>query len=186
MGWTVRALGLALATGLALSASAQTLRQERLVAPRLDGWAIGFYRANEQQSIREEVPRGQTVEAWQRMITTQRFAGLAARTSPAAYARDIISHVPTSCPGARVAPVQNVRVSGRAAVRFRVDCPSNPEAAGKPETFILVAVAGQNDMHVKQVAFRGGLGPADLPWAERFLSSLAFCLPNDKAPACTR
>jgi hypothetical protein len=186
MGWMVRIVSAALASTLALGASAQTLRGERLVAPRLDGWTIGYYRSNEQQSIREEVPRGQTVENWQRMVTTQRFTGLAARTSPAAYARDILGNVPASCPGARISPIKNAPVSGRPAVRFRVDCPSNPEAQGKPETFILMAVAGTADMHVKQVAFRGGLGLADLPWAERFLSGVAFCMPNDRSPACTR
>lgn len=184
-----RAVGIvcgALLACSALSASAQSFRGERLVAPRLDGWTIGFYRANEQQSIREEVPRGQTVEAWTRMVTTQRFTGLAARTSPTAYARDVIGLVPGSCPGARISPVQNVQLSGRAAVRLRVDCLSNPAAAGKAETYIMIAVAGERDMHVKQVAFRGGMGPADLPWAERFLAGIAFCLPNDRAPACTR
>lgn len=179
-----------LAFGLALfplaAASAQSLSQERLVSPRLPDFTIGFYRANAANMIREEVPRGQTVQAWTKMVTTQRFGGLAARTTPEAYARTILGNVPTSCPGARLSPVRGLSLSGRPAAQIRIDCPSNPAAGGKAETFILLAVAGTADMHVKQVAFRGGLGRGDAAWAQSFLSGVAFCRANDKAPACTR
>jgi hypothetical protein len=186
MGWTVRIVGLALAASVATGASAQTSRQERLEAPRLVDWTIGFYRANEQQMIREEVPRGETVQDWKRMVTTQRFSLRVWPRTPAGYAREKLAQVTAACPGLRASRVSAVSVSGRAGARFRVDCPGYAGSQGRPETFFWVAVNGDNSTHVKQVAFRGGMGPTDVAWAERFLSGVALCKPDDLAPACAR
>ena len=113
---TGRIAGLAL-LAVAHGASAQTLRQERLVSPRLEDWTIGYYRSNEQQSIREEVPRGQTVEDWKRMVTTQRFSSTGRPRTPAAYARQKLAEVTAACPGSRASRISTVSVSGRPAAR---------------------------------------------------------------------
>ena len=168
-----------LASALAFAAAplaAQTAQGERLVSPSLPGFVEGFARANAEQSIREEVPRGETVEAWSRMVTTQRFTGLAERATPLAYAGNILSHVPQSCPGARASKPVSLTVSGHAAVRFQVDCPRN--ARGQAETFMLLAIAGRSDMHVKQVAWRGGTTPQALAWGRDILARTALCGPQ--------
>lgn len=168
---------------LAPAATAQPAAQERLVAPALPGFVVGYTAANAQQSIREEIPRGETVEAWSRMITTQRFVGTARAATPEAYARNTMSGIPRACPGARVSPVTSLRISGRAAAQFQVDCPRS--AGGRPETFILLAVAGPSgDMHVKQVAWRGGTTPQGLAWGRNFLGGVALCTAKDRTPAC--
>ncbi|MEO6717497.1 MAG: hypothetical protein ABIM50_09670 [Novosphingobium sp.] len=162
------------------AASAQSA--EHLAAPALPGFVVGYSAGNAQQSIREEIPLGETVEAWTRMVTTQRFTGLAQRTSPAAYAQSVLASLPRACPGAAISPVTNVTVVGRPAVRFQVDCPHS--AGGRPESFILLAIAGRSDMHVKQAAWRGGTTPATLNWGRQFIASTVLCAPGDKAPAC--
>lgn len=165
------------------AALAQPVRQERLVAPALPGFVVGYTAANAQQSIREEIPRGETVEAWSRMVTTQRFAGTARAATPEGYARNTLAGVPRACPGARISPVTSLQVSGSPAARFQVDCPRS--AGGRPETFILLAVAGPSgDMHVKQVAWRGGTTPQGLAWGRSFLAGVALCIAGDRAPAC--
>lgn len=155
---------------------------ERLVSPALPGFVVGYSAGNGEQSIREEIPRGETVEAWSRMVTTQRFAGLSARATPATYARNIIASLPRSCPGAATSAIAALTVSGRPAARFQVDCPRN--GGGQPETFILLAIAGGSDMHVKQVAFRGRTTPAGLAWARSVLAGTVLCTPASKAAAC--
>lgn len=177
--WTL-ALALLLATP-ALAESAA----EHLAAPALPGFIQGYQAANASQSIREEIPRGETVQAWTRMVTTQRFTGLARRATPEEYAGNILASVQRSCAGARTTPVSRVTVSGRPAARFQVDCPRNPAAGGHPETFILLAVAGTSgDVHVKQVAWRGGMTAADLAWGSRFLAEVTFCASSNRSPAC--
>lgn len=153
--------------------AAQTTATERLVSPPLPGFVAAFDKANAEQSIREEIPKGETLDRWTRMITTQRFTGLAARATPSEYAGNILGHVPQSCPGAKTSRPTSLTVSGRPAVQFQVDCPSS--AGGKPETFILLAIAGTSDMHVKQVAWRGGFTPQALGWGRDFLAKVALC-----------
>lgn len=167
---------------LASAAPATAAEAERLVSPPLSNFVLGYSAANDTQSIREEVPRGETVERWSRMVTTQRFAGLAARSTPAAYTRTIAEQTPRACPGAKVSPVANLTVSGHAAARLQVDCPRSE--GGLPESFLLLAVAGQSDMHVRQVAFRGAKTAADLTWAERYLAATVLCGPGDRQADC--
>lgn len=155
---------------------------ERLASPALSGFIVGYQAANAAQSIREEVPRGESVERWSRMVTTQRFTALAARSTASAYARNVTASVPRACPGAAASPIAALTVSGRPAARFQVDCPRN--ASGQSETFILLAIAGDTDMHVKQVAFRGPTRPADLAWARGFLDRTVLCRAGDAQPAC--
>jgi hypothetical protein len=164
------------------AATAQALAGEHLASPALTGFVLGYQAANAAQSIREEVPRGQTVERWTRMVTTQRFTGLAARTTPAAYARTITGNVPRACPGAALSPIADLTVSGRPAARLQVDCPRNE--TGQAETFILLAVAGQRDMHVRQVAFRGAKSAADLVWARTYLAGTVLCGARDLQANC--
>lgn len=173
-------LALVIASPLLAQAGAQA--GERLASPALPGFVVGYSAANAQQSIREEVPHGESVERWTRMVTTQLFAGLAARTTPAQYGRNVIAPLPRACPGAKVSPMEDVTVSGRPAVRFQVDCPRN--GGGQPETFILLAIAGARDMHVKQVAMRGVTNAQVLGWARGFLAATVLCQPRDRQPGC--
>jgi hypothetical protein len=168
---------------LAPVATAQPAAQERLVAPALPGFVVGYTAANAQQSIREEIPRGETVEAWSRMITTQRFVGTARAATPEVYARNTMAGIPRACPGARVSPVTGLRISGRAAAQFQVDCPRS--VGGRPETFILLCIAGRSgDMQVKQVGWRVGTTPEGLGWGRNFLAGVALCGATDRTPAC--
>ncbi len=164
-------------------AAAQPAGQERLAAPALPGFVVGHTAANGEQSIREEIPRGETVQAWSRMVTTQRFVGVARRANPETYVRNTLAGLPRACPGARISPVTTLTVSSRAAARVMVDCPRS--AGGRPETFILLAVAGPSgDMHVKQVAWRGGTTPQGLAWGRGFLAGVTLCAAGDRTPAC--
>lgn len=174
-------------TALSLAASPVAAQQgagERLVSPALPGFVVGYNAANAQQSMVEEVPRGESVEAWTRMVTTQRFVGLARRATVAQYAQNVMNAVPQSCPGAAVSPLASLTVSGRPAVRFQLDCPRS--AGGRPESFIMLAIAGANDIHVKQVAWRGGTTPAGLAWGRQVLAATVYCTAADRTPACRR
>lgn len=168
---------------LPVAVAAEPAGREVLVAPPLAGFVTGHEASGERGSIREEVPRGETVQAWTRMVTTQRFTGLARIKPPMLYVRDSLAGLPRACPGARISPIAVARVSGRSAARVQVDCPRS--AGGRPETFILLAVSGPSgDMHVKQVAWRGGTTPQGLAWGRGFLAGVALCTAASREPAC--
>jgi hypothetical protein len=173
---------LLLAASISSAAVSAPADEERMAAPALPGFVVAHNAGNARQTITEQVPQGQTIERWTKMVTTQRFAGLAGRTTPAAYARTILDSLPRACPGAKASSVAGAPVSGRPAARFQVDCPRS--TGGQPETFILLAVAGTSTMYVKQVAFRGQVGPAELAWSRSFLNGVAICSPRDRQPVC--
>lgn len=154
-----------------------------LVSSPLPGFMIGFSDGNARGAIIEQVPQDETVDKWTRMVTTQRFSGVAERAKPLDYLGIIARALPQSCPGGRTSAPHEMTVSGRPAAEMRADCPSNPETH-LPETFVMLAIAGPRDMHVKQVAFRYVPSPEDMTWAETYLSSVGFCPPMSNDPAC--
>ena len=156
---------------------------EHLAAASLPGFVEGYAAANASQSIREEIPQNETVEAWTRMVTTQRFAGLADRASPADYLGNVAAGMMQACPGGRTNKIASRTVAGRAGAIMRADCPFLA-STGKPESFIIVALPGTHDMHVRQVAFRRVPTKADLDWAETVLAGVRLCPAGSRMAGC--
>jgi len=171
---------LAIATAALTSANG-----EQLSGPALPGFVGGYEAADphHDMAIREQVPQGQTVEQWSRMVTTQRFGGLALRIEALAFAQTLGASMAANCPGARETRPSPATVSGHPAVRLEVACPRVP-STGQPETMLMLAIAGDSDLHVKQVAFRGGATAGDLAWGRRYLAGVTLCRPSPAAPTC--
>ena len=175
----------AMALLMASAALADHAPHDRLEGPSLPDFAVGYQAANAEQSIREEVPRGETVERWSRMVTTQWFAGLPAQITPADFTRLIGRNMVQACPGAQVADPRAMSVSGRPAAQIQADCPGLA-STGKPESFVMLVVAGERDMLVRQVAFRSVPTADDLQWADAVLSGTVICKPGEDVPPCDR
>ena len=161
------------ALALAGTAHAQAT-EERLSGPEVPGFTIGYAAASDTQSIREEVPEGESTQRWSRLITTQRFGGLATRITPKKYAERVMRAMRKRCSGVEIDDTRSFMLAGRKAYQFEVECPVG--ATGRREAFIMLAVAGVNDMHVKQVAFRGQIVDSGLVWGRRYLDAVTFCL----------
>src|SRR3712207_2429941 len=126
--------------GLVLAA-AQAPAQDWLGHASLPGFVEAHRVEAANGMIVEWVPQGESVERWTRMVTIQRFSGAAQRLRPQDLLNNMIAGLRSGCPGARTSDVQRLTVSGRAAARFRADCPLNPSTR-LPETFTVLAVAG--------------------------------------------
>ncbi|HET6941808.1 MAG TPA: hypothetical protein VFH89_06575 [Sphingomicrobium sp.] len=142
---------------------------EVLARPPLAGFVAGYEVAKNGNYIQEQVPAGETVEKWTRMVTTQRFAGVARETDANGFLQLMIDGLAEGCPGATLV---YRRVSGKTA-QMRVDCPLNPKTR-LPETFFAKALAGSSDMQVAQVAFRSLPKASDVAWAEKYLGSVVL------------
>lgn len=154
--------------------------------PALPGFVVGHSLARGGSSIEERVPQGETVHKWSRMVTVQRFAGVALNMAPAPYLQNIADNLlPRSCPGARASEVRTFAVAARPAAQMRVTCPLNPQT-GLPETFYMRAIAGAQDLHVAQVAFRSVPSKADAQWAEKHLDQVTLCGPASNDAVCRR
>lgn len=163
----------------------QSDQGEQIAQAPLDGFVVGNRREGGGNLIVEQVPRGESVTAWTRMVTVQRFVGVSARTSAAAFLENIRSNLlPQSCPGATTTRPASMTVSGRRASRMRADCPLNP-STGLPETFVILAIEGPSAMHVAQAAFRRVPSPQDISWAERQLGTVVLCERGSREAVCT-
>jgi hypothetical protein len=158
---------------------------DRLEGPTLPDFVVGYQAANAEQAIREEVPRGENVERWSRMITTQWFAGLTARITPVEFTQLMARNLAGACRSAKVSPPRELTVSDRPAAQIQVDCPLLP-ATNRPETFIMLVVAGEHDLLVRQVAFRSVPTTDDLEWSDAVLGGTVLCKPRDNDPPCDR
>lgn len=145
------------------------LAMEALARPPVQGFVAGYEVAKNGNYILEQVPSGENVEKWTRMVTTQRFSGVAQTTNANGFLQLMIDGLAEGCPRATVV---YRRASGSSA-QMRVDCPLNPKT-GLPETFFAKAMAGSADMHVAQVAFRSVPKASDVAWAEKYLGTVSL------------
>lgn len=175
-------LGLALAALLSAASTGAT-PAEWLSKPEVTGFIIGYEAMNAEQSIVERVPNGETVHNWTTMITDQRLGGLARRVSPRQFAELMASGMAENCPGGKVTKIVDLKIDQRPASQLYAECPLNPET-GKPEAFVGLLIAGKDDLHSRQVAWRRLPSLADTKWAETVLAGTHLCTPGSKAKGC--
>jgi hypothetical protein len=155
----------------AISIASAAAAENRLVSPPLAGFVVGYEAGNEAQSIREEVPKGETVEKWTAMVTTQWFAIESPQLDK--FAPAFLGGLKANCPAATYVEPARIDQFGTPAVLFSATCPKSP-ATGKRETMTVLAMAKGNAVFVKQVAFRGDY-KGDTGWATTFLRATRVC-----------
>lgn len=180
----LRSIVALLATAAIASLPLSPAWADHLAAEDLPGFVVGHEAANAEQSIREEVPAGETVEDWTRMVTTQRFGGAAARVTPTGFLEMIGRNLAAVCPGARTSKILTNPRGGHAAAQVRAFCPLLAQT-GKPETFIMLVIAGSEDLHVKQVAFRREPTDDDVEWGEAVLAAVVYCETAQRDAGCS-
>lgn len=153
---------------------------ERIVAQMPAGFVVGYSAAQGAVSIEERIPQGETVEAWTRMITLQRFGG--SPVSARGLLQNIAASLGRGCPGGKTSTIVEAAVDGRRYAAMRADCPLNP-GTGKPETFFARTVSGADALYSVQYAFRSVPTAAQVAEAEAYLSAVRLCPGADRA--CT-
>lgn len=154
-------------------------------------FVAGFEKVSKdgQTYSREAVPKGESVEKWNEMITVTGARGLASAPNASAekFAGVIASGFKKACPD-----TFDVKVLGANSETFAVvvGCGKIGEAAKRSETTLIIAIKGSADMYTVQWAERGK--PADKAdvgnarWLERLqkLSPLRVCpiVPGEAAP----
>ncbi len=175
-------LALALVGLLSAAATAAT-PAEWLSKPEVPGFVVGHEASNAEQSIVELVPEGETVHNWSRMITDQRLGGLVRHATPRQFAELMAQGMAQSCPGGKVTQIIDLKIDQRPAAQLYAECPLNPDT-GKPEAFIGLLIAGKDDLHSRQVAWRKTPTLAETNWAETILARTHLCTAASKAKGC--
>lgn len=151
------------AGGIAALAAAPALA-EQIMAPPTPNFVVGYNAQNAEMQMVELVPKGQTVQAWTTMITTQRMIGM--KAPAATFLAEFSKKMSAACPrgGATAVPMGS-------STGLRYDCRMNP-ATGKMETTFVRAINGANDLYVVQVAYRTLAMPKEAGWAREYLGNV--------------
>jgi hypothetical protein len=165
-------------------ASAAGLQGETVLVSIPQGFQFGDQgQSGPGSNIAEYILKGETVNAWSRMITIQVFHNLKA-FDPDQFAEALRDRGPASCPGEQGVLVKHGREHGYAASLWLFTCPLNPQT-GKPETFYDKLISGADALYSVQYSFRSTLPPDAVPSTMAFLDSVSVCdtrLPDRPCP----
>lgn len=189
------ALHLALVLALAVPAAAWSQfsgasSSEKFVVPLPPGWKLGYSVSRPGLEMLEYVPRGQSVEAWRDMITSQVFPDLG-NVPLEGYLERIAMAARPLCEGLSVTPVATGTVNGYPAASMTQFCPRYSQT-GKGEITLFKVIQGRSGLYVAQRAWRGRPFTRDgIPvpmdtyadWTN-FLDQVSLCDARDPAHPC--
>lgn len=153
-----------LAAAAALAAAAP-LAAAPLLMPAVPDYVLAHSQKNATGAIAEYVPKGQNVNNYSRMITTNLLGGFGRVPSPALIAEFAKRYV-AGCPGAKVMAVP---MGGSAGAR--IDCTRHP-ATGKTETVFARAIPAGTDQYLAHITYRYIPMPKETQWARTFLGAM--------------
>ena len=166
------AAALMLLPAVALAAPAQ--RGGEIVSfgtPPAD-FETGYQASQGGQTIVELVPKGQTVQNWERMVTLQTFAGNT--RSAIDFRRAVSDGWRSACPGGNTINLSEGQENGYPFALLQMSCEHNPQS-GRPEYTWIKAMRGERALYVAQYAFRHLPSREELTDAARRLRGMSLC-----------
>lgn len=136
------------------------------------GFEIGYRASQGGQTIVELVPRGQTVQNWERMVTLQTFAGNTRSVSD--FRRAVSDGWRRACPGGNTINLSEGQENGYPFAFWQMSCEHNPQS-GRPEYTWIKVMRGERALYVAQYAFRHLPSRAELTDAARRLRGMSLC-----------
>ena len=166
------AAALILLPAVALAAPAQ--RGGEIVSfgtPPAD-FETGYQASQGGQTIVELVPKGQTVQNWERMVTLQTFAG--DTRSVIDFRRAVSDGWRSACPGGNTINLSEGQENGYPFALLQMSCEHNPQS-GRPEYTWIKAMRGERALYVAQYAFRHLPSREEVTDAARRLRGMSLC-----------
>ena len=132
----------------------------------------GYQASQGGQTIVELVPKGQTVQNWERMVTLQTFAGNT--RSVIDFRRAVSDGWRSACPGGNTINLSEGQENGYPYALLQMSCEHNPQS-GRPEYTWIKAMRGERALYVAQYAFRHLPSREELTDAARRLRDMSLC-----------
>jgi hypothetical protein len=136
-----------------------------LLMPAVPDYVLAHTQKNATGAIAEYVPKGQTVQNYTRMITTNLLGGFG-RVPPPELIKEFVARYVAACPGAKVMAVPMGRDAGA-----RIDCTRHPRT-GKTETVFARALPAGPDQYIAHITYRYIPMPKETQWARDFLGAM--------------
>jgi hypothetical protein len=178
-----------------LPASGQEPRDEQLFVGVPDGWEKIYEAAEQEGSITEYVPKGETTEKWTEMVTLQRYN--AVLLDIPSYLEQVIQRFTEGCVvGRHDGPRRAVESAYPAAVAF-IECRGPDPAKATPgvllksiEFVAIKAIQGRDALYVVQRAWHGNdpaYHPLNFETANQWLAVVRdaeLCNLADRSQTC--
>lgn len=176
------ALALAMGAFLFFASPADAQHAGEFALPGADSSFVLAWSEVNGAETHEYIPRGETVEAWTRMVTVQRMPWRIGLTPRAILAR-LSQMMVAACPGATATEIAGAPSHDRDGAGVRVTCPKSP-STGKPEIMNARAIQGDESIALVQAAVRRTPSAADVAWAASVLDGVTLCSAGAATPRC--
>jgi hypothetical protein len=158
------------------------LENENLLAVLPEGFEVDYQAEQNNQTITEMVPEGETVEDWSNMVTVQVYLGEKSIT-PQQVQETLTSSWFNACENSETYPVADGTENGYNFVLWQLYCPVNP-STGKVEYTYMKAIAGNDSFYLVQIAFRYEPTEADITQWMQYLKKVLVCDSRIPEQAC--
>lgn len=129
------------------------LKDENLLVSLPNGYKIDFQKRQGRMLITEMVPKGQNVNNWTEMVTTQVFYGGLPQVTPESFYNGLDAQWKQTCRNAESQLLRKGSENGYPFAFWIASCPNNP-VTGKPEVTQFKAVQGNDSFYVVQKAWK--------------------------------
>lgn len=169
-------------TMVAFDAQATPLRDENILIPMQSGFVQGYAARHGSMDIIESVPKGESVENWSRMITSQIFHNQK-NTDPDVFAASVAQGWKSACPDSNARKVTSGKENGYPYSLWLFECALNP-STGKPETMWMKVISGDDALYSVQYAYRSFIEREWVAPTMTFLRQVVVCDPRKQEHLC--
>lgn len=160
------------------------LKDENLLQNLPSGYKIDFQNRQGKMIMTEMVPKGETVNNWTEMVTTQVFLG-EKRLTPQQFQASMAKSWQSACQNSEAASITSGQENGYPFALWLLSCPSN-STTGKPEITWIKAIKGNDSFYVIQKAFRFNPTEQQITKWMQYLRSAIVCDSRIPEQACPK
>lgn len=158
------------------------LENENLLAELPAGFKVDYQAEQNNQTITEMVPAGESVEDWTTMVTVQVYLG-EKNITPSQAQDNLTQAWFNACQNSETYPVADGAENGYSFVLWQLYCPLNP-ATQKVEYTYMKAISGNDSFYLVQVAFRYEPTDEDITKWMKYLKEVQVCDSRMAEQAC--
>ena len=163
---------LLLASFAILAHGQSQIEAESLLFAQPQGFKVGYRSEQDNHTMTEFVPTGETVEDWTEMLTVQIYRR--ATVDSATFLGGVGKRYMNDCPGTTAKGIYTGNTNGYMVSMLVLRCPKNP-ATQKPETTAFRVIKGNDALYSVQRAWRAVPSEQEIDAVMHTLAKVTVC-----------
>ncbi len=163
--------------------AAKQLKYENLLIKNPKGYKIGFSKKSGRMAIAEMIPKGEKIESWSQMLTTQIFFGGIGGRSPKDFYQLLFRGWSRVCPASTKSFIKSGKQNGYRYAMWMYTCDKNPKTR-RPENTMFKAMEGNDSFYVVQKSWKYKPSKQDKKKWLDYLAKVRLCDSRIKDRAC--